>query len=180
MPLGSYIRFPNTWVSSLDLCFVLMLCLFITWLDYLEYFLYLVSKSPVHNLHFQNFICFSFVWYNLQGELHSIILLLSKNQGRKKKIRVGNFLEVQWLGLCPSMVGAMGWIPGWGTKIPQATWSDQKNKVYSEVVLHLEVGLERIVIFQCGVLLAKHKEGFLFFHLVQFSFLYFSKGTIFI
>ena len=64
------------------------------------------------------------------------------------------------------MAGAMGWIPGWGTKIPQATWSDKKKKVYSEVVLHLKVGLERTVIFQCGIL--------------QFSFLYFSKVTVFI
>ena len=68
------------------------------------------------------------------------------------------------------MAGAMGWIPGWGTKIPQATWSDKKKKVYSEVVLHLEVGLERIVIFQCGILLAKHKEGFSFFPFIPIFF----------
>ena len=72
------------------------------------------------------------------------------------------------------MAGAMGWIPGWGTKIPQATWSDKKKKKkkYCEVVLHLEVGLERIVIFQCGILLAKHKEGVFFF--LQFIPIFFS------
>ena len=46
----------------------------------------------------------------------------------------------------------------------------KKKKVYSEVVLHLEVGLERIVIFQCGILLAKHKEGFSFFPFIPIFF----------
>lgn len=48
----------------------------------------------------------------------------------------------------------------------------KKKKVYSEVVLHLEVGLERIVIFQCGILLAKHKEGVFFFFSIYSNFLF--------
>ena len=35
---------------------------------------------------------------------------------------------VQWLGLCASSAGGMGSIPGWGTKIPHATWHGQKTK----------------------------------------------------
>ena len=35
---------------------------------------------------------------------------------------------VQWLGLRASTAGGPGSIPGWGTKIPQAVWCDQKRK----------------------------------------------------
>ena len=34
----------------------------------------------------------------------------------------GTSLVVQWLGLCASTARDMGSIPGWGTKIPHATW----------------------------------------------------------
>ena len=33
---------------------------------------------------------------------------------------------VQWLGLTAMGPGS---IPGWGTKIPQAAWHDQKKKI---------------------------------------------------
>ena len=39
---------------------------------------------------------------------------------------LGPSLEVQWLRHCTSMVGGMGSIPGWGIKIPCATWYGQK------------------------------------------------------
>ena len=47
---------------------------------------------------------------------------------------VGNSLVVQWLGLHASTAGAgaMGLIPGLGTKIPQALWHGQKKKTYPE------------------------------------------------
>ena len=38
----------------------------------------------------------------------------------------GNSLAVQWLGLCTSTAGGPGSIPGWGAKIPHATWHGQK------------------------------------------------------
>ena len=35
---------------------------------------------------------------------------------------------VQWLGFCVLTAKGLGSIPGWGTKIPQATWCGQKGK----------------------------------------------------
>ena len=43
-------------------------------------------------------------------------------------LRCGNSLAVQWLGVRASTAGAMGLIPGQGTKIPQAMQRDQKIK----------------------------------------------------
>ena len=40
----------------------------------------------------------------------------------------GNSLVVQWLGLRASTAGSMRSVPGWGTKILQAMWYDQKKK----------------------------------------------------
>ena len=41
----------------------------------------------------------------------------------------GASLVVQWLRLCASVAGNRGSIPGWGTKIPHATWlGKKKNK----------------------------------------------------
>ena len=37
-------------------------------------------------------------------------------------------LVVQRLRLCTSKAGAMGSIPGWGTKIPGAAWHGQNIK----------------------------------------------------
>ena len=39
----------------------------------------------------------------------------------------GTSLAVQWLRLHPSTAGGTGSIPGWGTKIPQASQRDQKK-----------------------------------------------------
>ena len=38
----------------------------------------------------------------------------------------GNSLVVQWLGLCASTAGDIGFIPGGGTKIPSAAQCGQK------------------------------------------------------
>ena len=43
-------------------------------------------------------------------------------------IRLGNSLVVQWLGLCAFTAEGAGSIPGWGTKIPQATRCAVKKK----------------------------------------------------
>ena len=40
----------------------------------------------------------------------------------------GNSLVVQWLGLCTSIAGGTGLIPGQGIKISQATRHSQKKK----------------------------------------------------
>ena len=42
---------------------------------------------------------------------------------------LGNFLAVLWLGLCTSMAGGKGSIPGQGTKIPQATREREKRNL---------------------------------------------------
>ena len=41
---------------------------------------------------------------------------------------MGNFLAVQWLGLCTFTAEGTGSIPGQGTKIPQAVRRSQKKK----------------------------------------------------
>ena len=42
---------------------------------------------------------------------------------------LGEFLAVQWLGLCTSTAGGPGLIPGWETKIPEASHLAQnKNR----------------------------------------------------
>ena len=40
---------------------------------------------------------------------------------------MGTSLVVQWLRICASTAGGMGSIPGWGTKIPHAAQSSQKQ-----------------------------------------------------
>ena len=39
-----------------------------------------------------------------------------------------NSLVVQWLGLWAFTAEGLGWIPGWGSKIPQAAWSSRKKE----------------------------------------------------
>ena len=44
---------------------------------------------------------------------------------------VGNYLVVQWLGLCHLTAKDMGLIPCWGTKILQATQHSQKKILFN-------------------------------------------------
>ena len=46
----------------------------------------------------------------------------------QKHIHTRNSLAVWWLGLWASTAGGLGWIPGWETKILQATQCGQINK----------------------------------------------------
>ena len=39
----------------------------------------------------------------------------------------GTSLVVQWLRLCAASAGGTGSVTGWGTKIPHATWHNEKN-----------------------------------------------------
>ena len=52
-------------------------------------------------------------------------LFLKQKNGIFKGLRTS--LAVQWLRICASTAGGMGWIPGQGTKISNATWYSQKN-----------------------------------------------------
>ena len=45
----------------------------------------------------------------------------------------GNSLAVQGLGLSDFTAGGLGSTPGWGTKIPQASWYVQKRKVKKKI-----------------------------------------------
>ena len=45
-----------------------------------------------------------------------------------KHMDSGTSLEVRQLGLCVPNLGAVGSIPGQGTKIPHAAWHSQKKK----------------------------------------------------
>ena len=52
---------------------------------------------------------------------------LFHSQNNTKVDSIGTSLVVQWLRLCASSARDVGLIPGWGTKIPHAMWSGQKN-----------------------------------------------------
>ena len=56
-------------------------------------------------------------------------LVIDKTIEQIRKTREENSLAVQWLGLCTSIAGCMGSIPGQGTKIPQASPCGQKRKI---------------------------------------------------
>ena len=50
------------------------------------------------------------------------------------RTKIGNSLAVQWLGLCASIAGGPGLIPGQETRIPLALWCGQKKFVVVVVV----------------------------------------------
>ena len=50
-------------------------------------------------------------------------------------MRGGDFLVVQWLRLHASTAGGTGSIPGWGTKIPHATWHGPEKKKKKRKIL---------------------------------------------
>ena len=66
--------------------------------------------------------------------LHFLTICEMSSPGPKRwfvlhKLKIwGNSLEVQWLGLSTSTAGGSGLIPGWGTKILQATQRIKKKK----------------------------------------------------
>ena len=47
---------------------------------------------------------------------------------KKKKKKHTTLLAVQWLRLCASNAGGLGWIAGWGTRIPHAMGHSKKKK----------------------------------------------------
>ena len=60
-----------------------------------------------------------FSWRRLKDQLLNPVIL---------KMKTGNSLEVQWLGLHTFTAEGVGSIPGQGTKILQAAWCGQKIK----------------------------------------------------
>ena len=48
---------------------------------------------------------------------------------------IGTSLAFQWSGLIAFTAAAPGLIPGWGTKIPQATWHRKKEKCHLNLPL---------------------------------------------
>ena len=50
------------------------------------------------------------------------------------KLKLGDSLVVQWLECRASTTGDKGWIPGQGTKIPQAPQFGQKNKTKDSIL----------------------------------------------
>ena len=82
----------------------------------------------------QHPVC-SLAWGGLRASvspsLPAILLkILSREKVTFKVPFIGNFLTVQWLGLCASTAGGKGSIPGRGTKISHAArLSPQKKKL---------------------------------------------------
>lgn len=64
----------------------------------------------------------------------------------------GNSLAVQGLGLSDFTAGGLGSTPGWGTKIPQASWCVQKRKVKKKISQLSVVGTFIIPILQVQTL----------------------------
>ena len=63
--------------------------------------------------------------------LSNFLSIEDKRQNSKHRSnRRGNSLAVQCLGLCAFTAEGAGSIPGWGTKIPQASRCGQKEKNY--------------------------------------------------
>ena len=98
---------------------------------------------------FWNFIqfprkCRMSLWRNFELPLaNNLPLNKTKDAGESnqmqtiKETTTGNSLVVQQLRLHASTTGDSCLIPGWGTKIPQATWYDQeKNKKATTTVDH--------------------------------------------
>ena len=71
------------------------------------------SEKETLQWHLLVFICF--LIYFLISSVYSKIYPQSKWSILEGSI--GNFLVVQWLGLCTSSAGGLGLLPGWGTNI---------------------------------------------------------------
>ena len=66
-----------------------------------------------------------------QLQVRQLVLLFEGEGGTDVKSRMGflrTFLVVQWLRLPASRDRDMCLIPGWGTRIPHATWYVPKKK----------------------------------------------------
>ena len=73
-------------------------------------------------------------WWNLITDVTDINTFFLGIFNFLKQKEFWNPLEVQWLGLCAFTAKGMGSIPGWETKIPQATQHDQRQIKIEEVL----------------------------------------------
>ena len=58
----------------------------------------------------------------------AISICLTTKRPCSKEKTLGTSLTVQWLGLRASTAGGVGSIPGWGTRIPHATWCGRRKE----------------------------------------------------
>ena len=63
----------------------------------------------------------------MPGSMHLFLLVVSGLYLFIINLWCRDFLAVLWLGICASTQGAMGLIPGWGTKTLYAVWCGQKT-----------------------------------------------------
>ena len=85
---------------------------------------------------------------------------------------MGNSLAIQWLRLCISTVGGVGWIPGQGTKIPRVQWySQKKTKKIDRNKLLLAIWLYRVTWKESNRSPVLPSFGYLLIRLAFHSFL---------
>ena len=58
----------------------------------------------------------------------ALALATRRDSVRVQRLLPVSSLVVQWLGLCAFTAEVLGLISGWGTKISQAMWPNQKKK----------------------------------------------------
>lgn len=64
--------------------------------------------------------------------INYILITINKKFENQFIYVLKNWEKIPWgsngLGLCASSAGALGLIPGWGKKIPKASWHCQKKQ----------------------------------------------------
>ena len=71
---------------------------------------------------------------SISGQGTKIPRAMQRGQKKKEisfpffKVKPGNSLVIQWLGLSALTARGLGSVPGQGTKIPQAAWRGQNKK----------------------------------------------------
>ena len=90
-----------------------------------------IQSSISHNNQKVEIINVPHEWVNKMWYIHPYSGILFS---LKKEWNSGNSLVVQWLRLHAFIAEGVGSIPGWGTKIPEATWCGQKKG--NEILTH--------------------------------------------
>ena len=74
-----------------------------------------------------------------KNQLCFYALTISKSEKKRTEQFHGNSLSVQWLGLLTFTVEGRGSGPGWGTKIPGATWPKREKKKEENNFIHSSI-----------------------------------------
>ena len=93
---------------------------------YYLFILLFLSNIPLYIL--QKYLVETHLNFSCFEELESFIRLTLSVEMLQSLHCHGNSLAIQWLGLRAFTAEGPGSIPGWGTKIPQATQCGQKFK----------------------------------------------------